>query len=181
MKTNTRDKVIVVNESDEWTGTADKLQAHKEGLLHRAFSVFVLNTNNEMLIQKRADGKYHSAGLWSNACCSHPMPGESTVSAAHRRLQEELGFDCEIEELFTYRYKTDVGNGLIENEYDHIYIGQYDGVPQLNKDEVGDYAYVNLDDLADQLRSDPQIFTTWFRMLLPRFLEHVKQYEKVAA
>ena len=117
-----KNNVIVVNEKDEWLGSMEKLLAHKEGVLHRAFSVFVVNDKNELLLQQRAEGKYHSGGLWSNTCCSHPAPGESTTAAAHRRLQEEMGFDCDIEKIFELRYKSDVGNGLIENEYDHIYI-----------------------------------------------------------
>lgn len=176
----TQEQVIVVNEQDEWLGLADKLRAHKEGLLHRAFSVFVLNSNNEVLIQKRADGKYHSAGLWSNACCSHPRQGESTMAAAHRRLQEELGFDCKIEEVFTFRYKADVGDGLIENEYDHIYIGYYDGDTALNTEEVSAVQYVAMDKLLQWIETEPQAFTMWFKMVWPQFVKYVTARTKAA-
>src|SRR5690606_31322221 len=116
-----QDYVILVNEQDEELGAMEKLIAHQQGLLHRAFSIFIVNDKNEILLQQRADDKYHSGGLWSNACCSHPSPGENTLQAAHRRLQEELGFDCELHSLSQLRYKADVGNGLVENEYDYIF------------------------------------------------------------
>ncbi|MCB0697118.1 MAG: isopentenyl-diphosphate Delta-isomerase, partial [Chitinophagaceae bacterium] len=156
MNSAEQEKVILVNEQDEWMGLADKMQAHKDGLLHRAFSVFVFNSNNELLIQQRADHKYHSPGLWSNTCCSHPRKGESTYAAAHRRLKEELGFDCDIEKAFAFRYKADVGNGLIENEYDHIYTGYTDKVPNINPDEVKDYEFVPVNTLLQRVEEDPQ-------------------------
>lgn len=180
MKGNKKNYVILVNERDEWVGIEEKLTAHKEGLLHRAFSVFVLNDNDEVLIQKRADGKYHSAGLWSNTCCSHPQPGESTQAAAHRRLQEEMSFDCDVEEIFTYRYNTDTGNGLVENEYDHIYIGYYNGNVVPNKDEVSDYKFVDLASLSEQVKNNPEAFTTWFKLILPEFSKYLSQPRKVA-
>lgn len=166
------EKVICVNEKDEYLGLANKMQAHVEGLLHRAFSVFIMNDSGEMLLQQRADSKYHSPSLWSNACCSHPRFGESTTAAAHRRLQEEMGFDCDIEQIFTFRYKADVGGGLIENEYDHIYIGNYNGVVEPNSDEVLSYKYVALDDLQEWLAREPEQFTEWFKILLPEFIEN---------
>jgi isopentenyl-diphosphate Delta-isomerase len=164
-----RDLVITVNEQDEWTGTMEKMRAHEEGVLHRAFSVFVLNEHNEMLLQQRSLGKYHSGGLWTNTCCSHPAPGESTVAGAHRRLMEEMGFDCELQPLFKFRYKADVGGGLIENEYDHIYIAQYNGKIEPNPDEVMDYKYLPLDEVLSWLKESPQDFTTWFNLAMPEF------------
>jgi isopentenyl-diphosphate delta-isomerase len=137
-----KNDVIVVNEKDEWMGTMEKMEAHINGTLHRAFSVFILNDSAELLLQQRAAGKYHSAGLWSNTCCSHPMPAESTLAAAHRRLKEEMGFDCELKPLFTLRYKAVVGD-LIENEYDHIYIGKYNGPVTMNTEEVQNFKFLS--------------------------------------
>ena len=172
--------VILVNEKDEWQGTMEKMQAHKEGALHRAFSVFVLNEKNEMLLQRRALHKYHSPGLWSNTCCSHPMPGESTMAAAHRRLQEEMGFDCELAPAFHFRYRSPVGNGLVENEYDHIYVGSYNDNIELNAEEACEYRYVALDDISAQITTEPEKFTTWFRLVMPRFIDHLQQQLQVA-
>lgn len=163
------DKVITVNEQNEWTGTMEKLQAHKEGVLHRAFSVFVLNSKNELLLQQRAMGKYHSGGLWSNTCCSHPAPGESTLAGAHRRLVEEMGFDCELEQIFHLRYRSDVGSGLIENEYDHIYIGQYNGEVKLNPIEAMSYKFVSIEEIKTWLKKKPEHFTAWFHLAFPIF------------
>lgn len=172
--------VILVNEQDEWLGTMEKLEAHQKGLLHRAFSVFVVNDKNEMLLQQRADGKYHSGGLWSNTCCSHPAPGESTMAAAHRRLQEEMGFDCEIEPIFTLRYKSDVGNGLIENEYDHIYVGRFNGSVHINAEEAKSYQYIEISKLEEWLKNEPEAFTAWFHLALPKFIAHLSEEHQAA-
>lgn len=176
-----QDLVITVNEKNEWTGTMEKLLAHQRGILHRAFSVFVLNSNGNMLLQRRAAEKYHSGGLWTNTCCSHPAPGESTFAAAHRRLKEEMGFDCEVSPIFDLRYKADVGNGLIENEYDHIYLGRYDGHPSVNPEEVMDYKYLPLEDIAQWLEQSPGDFTEWFRLAFPTFVSNVKDTAIVPA
>jgi isopentenyl-diphosphate delta-isomerase len=165
-----KDDVIIVNERDEWLGTMGKMEAHKSGALHRAISVFVMNDKNELLLQQRAEGKYHSGGLWSNTCCSHPMPAESTMAAAHRRLQEEMGFDCELEPVFTLRYKADVGSSLIENEFDHIFYGNYNGPVQVNKDEVQDYQYISIENLEKMMKAVPESFTPWLHLALPNFL-----------
>lgn len=165
--------VITVNERDEWTGTMEKMKAHTDGVLHRAFSVFILNEHNEMLLQRRATGKYHSGGLWTNTCCSHPAPGESTINAAHRRLMEEMGFDCALEPCFHLRYKADVGNSLTENEYDHIYIGRYDGKISPDPDEVMDYKYVPVDEVIKSLNEQAQDYTAWFRLAMPKFMEYI--------
>ena len=177
---NNNDQVILVNDHDEWVGAADKMKAHKEGLLHRAFSVFVINSNNEVLLQQRAPDKYHSGGLWTNTCCSHPRVGESTHAAAHRRLQEEMGFDCEVEQIFTYKYKAPVGNELTEHEYDHIYIGFYDGDVQINKQEVEDHKYLPVSEVSCWLEKRPEHFTQWFRMIWPEFLKYFAERKKVA-
>ena len=165
-----KDEVIIVNERDEWLGTMGKLEAHKSGALHRAFSVFVINDKDELLLQQRAEGKYHSGGLWSNTCCSHPMPAESTLAAAHRRLQEEMGFDCELEPIFTLRYKADVGNDLIENEYDHIFFGRYTGPVAINVDEVQDHQYMSIENLQKMMATVPESFTPWLHLALPKFI-----------
>lgn len=160
--------LILVNEQDECIGTAEKLPVHVSGQLHRALSVFIFNSRGEMLLQQRAAGKYHSGGLWSNACCSHPMPGETTLAAAHRRLAEELGFDTELEPLNVLRYRADVGNGLIENEYDHLYIGRYDGPVAPNAEEVQDTRYLSMAAIAEWIKREPQAFTAWFHLALNR-------------
>lgn len=180
MQNNNNDQVILVNERDEWVGSADKMKAHKEGLLHRAFSVFVMNSNNEILLHQRALDKYHSGGLWTNACCSHPRVGESTHAAAHRRLQEEMGFDCEVEQVFTYCYKSEVNNGLIEHEFDHVYFGYYDGDIKPNKAEVNEYKFLPISEVTCWMEKQPQNFTPWFKMLWPEFLEYFATRKKVA-
>jgi len=172
-----KNTVILVNEKDEWQGTMEKMQAHIEGVLHRAFSVFVMNDNNEMLLQRRAMHKYHSPGLWSNTCCSHPMPGESTLAAAHRRLQEEMGFDCKLSPAFHFRYRSPVGNGLVENEYDHIYVGMHNDAVSINADEVCEYMYMPVDEVMHQVKLEPEKFTKWFQLVLPRFIAHLQQPE----
>jgi isopentenyl-diphosphate delta-isomerase len=169
-------QVILVNEKDEWIGTLDKTTAHTEGVLHRALSVFIFNDKRELLLQQRALDKYHSGGLWSNACCSHPYPGESTLAAAHRRLQEELGFDCELCPVLTHLYKADVGKGMIEHEYDHIFSGYYNGSIEPQPAEVSHYRYVSLPELHKEMIETPEQFTQWFHILLPVFLEAQLHY-----
>src|SRR5688572_6849905 len=151
--------VILVNENDEATGSIEKLEAHKKGLLHRAFSVFVMNSKGEMLLQQRALGKYHSAGLWTNTCCSHPAPGEDTLMASHRRLQEEMGFDCNLEEIFSFTYRTVFHNGLTEYEFDHVLIGNFDGEVRPDASEVLSYRYLSLESIRGQLKDFPDAFT----------------------
>jgi isopentenyl-diphosphate delta-isomerase len=141
------EQVVLINSNDEEIGTMEKLQAHREGLLHRAFSVLILNDAGEMLIHQRALGKYHSAGAWSNACCGHPRPGETTQAAAERRLQEEMGFTVPFKKLYHFTYKTDLGNGLSEHEFDHVFLGVYNNAPLPNPTEVADWRYVSIDRL----------------------------------
>ena len=172
-----QDKVIVVNEQDEPLGVMDKLEAHEKGVLHRAFSIFVLNDKNELLIQRRALNKYHSKGLWSNTCCSHPMPDENTLDAAHRRLKEEMGFDCELHRLFPLRYCAEVGNGLTENEYHHVYLGHYNGIITPNSTEVIDYKFVSVEDLMQIAETQPANFTAWFHLALPKFIASLKSID----
>jgi isopentenyl-diphosphate delta-isomerase len=165
--------VILVNEQNEWLGMMDKVEAHKEGLLHRAISVFIINGKKELLIQQRADSKYHSGGLWSNACCSHPMQGESSAAAAHRRLREELGFDCELQAAFILRYDAVMDNGLVENEYDHVYFGTYSGTLQPDPAEVKAYRYIGISDLEQEIKANPAAFTAWLHLALPKFIQYL--------
>ena len=161
-------KVILVDENDNPVGEAEKMQAHIEGLLHRAFSVFIFNSGGEMLLQQRAQKKYHSGGLWTNACCSHPVPGETTASAAVRRLQEEMGFVTEVEKIFEFSYKAAFENGLTEHEFDHVFAGQYDGVVNGNPDEIMNVCYRSMNDISQSLQSAPEDYTAWFRLAFPQ-------------
>ncbi|MCP4130262.1 MAG: isopentenyl-diphosphate Delta-isomerase [bacterium] len=159
-----KEEVILVDSNDSPIGTCEKMQAHIEGKLHRAFSIFIFNSKNEMLIQKRALSKYHCAGLWSNSCCSHPMPGESTEDAVHRRLREELGFDCELEEVFSFVYKIKFeDNGLIEHELDHVFIGTDDPEPVRDPDEIEEFKWIEKETLLREISENPENFTFWFK------------------
>lgn len=163
------EQVILVDEQDNEIGLMEKMQAHREGRLHRAFSVFLFNEKNELLLQKRADTKYHCGGLWTNACCSHPRKAESLKQAVSRRLQEELGISCEPKEVHSFIYKADVGQGLIEHEFDHVFTGAFSGKPNINMDEVEDWKYVTIDFLMDDIRVNPQLYTPWFKIILDNF------------
>jgi len=165
--TMTEQRVILVNESDEAIGEMEKLEAHRKGVLHRAFSVFIFNSRGELLLQRRALNKYHSAGLWTNTCCSHPAPGEDEKEAAQRRLREEMGFTATLEKLFSFTYRADFSNGLTEHELDHVFIGAYEGPVQPDPSEVMEYTYHSLPDIAAMLGSDTNAFTVWFRIAFP--------------
>ncbi len=160
-------QVILVNEMDEAIGSMDKIQAHEEAVLHRAFSVFIFNSAGKMLLQQRADDKYHSGGLWTNACCSHPMPGEETLDAANRRLREELGFETVLTHNFSFIYKSDYDNGLTEYEYDHVFSGIYNNKIHPNKKEVKDWTFFSSDEILALIQSNPEKFTTWFKIAFP--------------
>ena len=176
------DKIILVNEHDDMVGTIDKMEAHKQGLLHRAFSVFIFNSKGEMLMQQRALTKYHSAGLWTNACCSHPMPGEKTIDAAQRRLMEELGFEAPIEKIFDFTYKAEFDNGLTEHEFDHVFAGEYEGEIDANPDEVKDFSYKEISEIKNMLQEHPQKFTAWFHIAFPKIEEWwATRYQKISA
>ena len=162
------EQVILVNEEDKELGVMDKLTAHERALLHRAFSVFIFNKKGEMLLQQRAKGKYHSGGLWSNACCSHPRPGESTPDAARRRLQEEVGIDTRLEKIFDFVYKAGLDKGLTENEFDHVFAGEYDGPSVYNTEEVQDLRFMDMKALSESIISEPGKYTVWFQLAFPR-------------
>ena len=159
--------IILVNERDEQVGTMEKMQAHRRALLHRAFSVFIFNNRGEMLLQRRASGKYHSGGLWTNACCSHPRPGEQTAEAAARRLKEEMGFDTGLQKLFDFMYKTAFDNGLTEYEFDHVFAGVYNGTIEPDKAEVMDYCFKSMIDIKESLLLQPGKYTAWFLIAFP--------------
>lgn len=162
------ENVILVNAQDEPIGEMEKMEAHEKGLLHRAFSVFIFNENNELLLQKRASSKYHSGGLWSNSCCSHPRKGESVVDAGMRRLVEEMGFTVPLDAVFSFIYKAELDNSLTEYELDHVLIGRYDDAPKINLDEVEDWKYIDLNSLADEMKNHPETYTEWFKIVFDR-------------
>ncbi|HTF30050.1 MAG TPA: isopentenyl-diphosphate Delta-isomerase [Flavitalea sp.] len=161
-------EVILVTELDEEIGKMEKMEAHQKAILHRAFSVFIFNSKGEMLLQQRARNKYHSAELWTNACCSHPSPGEDTLSAANRRLVEEMGFSTSLKKIFEFTYKTHYDNGLTEHEFDHVFSGTYEGNIKPDPEEVKDYCFKNLDEIEASLQSHPAKYTSWFHIAFPK-------------
>ncbi|WP_292008284.1 isopentenyl-diphosphate Delta-isomerase [Chryseobacterium sp.] len=164
--------VVLVNPQDEVLGLMEKQQAHINGLLHRAFSVFLFNSSGEMLLQKRAAKKYHSPYQWTNAVCSHPRDNETYLEAANRRLKEELGIFTELSEKFHFIYKADVGNGLWEHELDHVFTGFFEGDFHLNKDEVEEVRYISMKDLDKEISEHPENFTEWFKIILEEYKHH---------
>ncbi len=163
------EKVILVDEQDIVVGEMEKLEAHQKGLLHRAFSVFIFNDAGQLLLQQRALSKYHSAGLWTNTCCSHPRPNEDTLTAAGRRLNEEMGLEAELEHKNFLIYKTKFENGLFEHEYDHIFIGKTNEQPKINKNEVEKYEWMSPTEIKEKINSHPEQFTVWFKMAIEKF------------
>lgn len=161
-----QEQVILVNESDEPIGEMEKMLAHEQGVLHRAFSVFIFNGKGEMLLQQRALSKYHSPGLWTNTCCSHPRPGETTEQAAHRRLKEEMGFDCTLQHKFSFIYKVQFDNGLYEHELDHVYTGIYEEEPSINLDEVNMFKWMKWEQLLEDVNKNMADYTFWLRQIL---------------
>jgi len=169
------EEVVLVDQQDRVLGSMEKMEAHKLGVLHRAFSVFVFNAKGETLLQRRAAVKYHSPGLWTNTCCSHPRAGESPVEAALRRMPEEMGFSVPLVKAFDFVYKADVGQGLIEHEFDHVLIGRFEGEPMLNPEEADDWKWMTPDAIARDMDTQPEKYTVWFRIALPevrKYLAH---------
>ncbi len=166
------EKVVLVNENDEVVGAMEKIEAHEKALLHRAFSVFIINKNNELMLQRRALGKYHSPGLWTNTCCSHPRVNESYESGAHRRMVEEMGFDCELKDIFSFIYKAPFDNGLTEHELDHVFVGYCDTEPVINPDEVDSWKWIALDELKKDIKNTPDNYTIWFKIIFEKFSEY---------
>jgi len=163
-----KEQVILVDENNRKIGVEEKIKAHKEGKLHRAFSIFVFNSKRALLLQQRAKEKYHSGGLWSNTVCSHPQPGETYNKAVHRRLREEMGFDCKLKKSFCFIYNTGFQNGLIENEYDCVFIGKFNGKPNPNPEEVMDYKWIPLKELKKDIVQNPDKYSFWFKIALKR-------------
>lgn len=164
--------VVLVDEQDNAIGTMEKQQAHVEGALHRAFSIFIFNSEKKLLLQKRATSKYHCGGLWTNTCCSHPRETENILDAANRRLNEEMGMQCELKSIFSFVYKAEFENGLTEHEFDHVLLGLSDQTPELNLEEVEGFRYIGLEDLQLEIKEDPQKFTPWFLIALDRVTEY---------
>jgi isopentenyl-diphosphate delta-isomerase len=171
-------KVILVDKNDNQIGTEEKMKAHIEGKLHRCFSIFIFNSKGELLLQKRAKEKYHSGGLWSNTCCSHPRPNKKIEEEAKKRLKEEMGMDSELQEVFSFTYKAKVGD-LIENEIDHVFFGTFDGRPKPNPKEVEDWKWVNPDEIKKDMKENPSKYTPWFRTILDRALREFSKNKRV--
>lgn len=169
--------VILVNENDEPIGTMPKLEAHEKAALHRAFSVFVLNANNEIMLQQRAHHKYHSPLLWTNTCCSHQRAGETNLDAGSRRLYEEMGFRTTLKELFHFIYKAPFDNGLTEHELDHVMIGYYNEEPKINPEEVESWKWMTIEDVKSDMITNPGIYTVWFKIIFDQFYHHLEEHK----
>ena len=168
-------KVILVDENDIPRGTMEKMEAHRKGELHRAFSIFVFNSNGELLLQRRAIDKYHSGGLWTNTCCSHPQPGENLQESTHIRLYEEMGFSCDLENIFHFIYKSKLDNELIEHELDHVFIGYYYENPKINIHEVAEWKYMSVDHIQQNIKLNPMQYTAWFKICFTKVLKYIQQ------
>jgi isopentenyl-diphosphate delta-isomerase len=169
------EKVILVNSNDEPIGLMPKMEAHEKAVLHRAFSVFVVNDKNELMLQQRALEKYHSPGLWTNTCCSHQRDGEGNIEAGLRRLDEEMGFTTPLEYLFNFIYKAPFDNGLTEHELDHVMLGRYEGDPVINPEEVASWKWMNIEEINSDLKNNPDSYTVWFAIIFERFYNHLNQ------
>lgn len=169
------EKVLLVDTQDRVLGTMPKLEAHQKGVLHRAFSVFILNRQNALMLQQRAWDKYHSPGLWTNTCCSHQREGEDSLAAGKRRLQEEMGLEAPLTPLFTFIYKAPFDNGLTEHELDHVLLGYSEQSPNPNPQEVADWQWMPLEEVQRKLTEQPEQFTVWFKIIFERFYAHIKQ------
>ena len=163
------EQVILVNERDEPIGLMPKMEAHEKALLHRAFSVFVLNANNEVMLQQRAAQKYHSPLLWTNTTCSHQRAGETNIEAGTRRLREEMGFTTPLKELFSFIYKAPFDNGLTEHELDHVMIGYYNDAPNINTEEAENWKWMAIEDVRNDMQAHPELYTVWFRIIFDEF------------
>ena len=169
----TEELVILVNENDEQLGLMPKMEAHEKALLHRAFSVFTFNQKGELLLQQRAASKYHSPLLWTNTCCSHQRNGESNIDAGKRRLQEEMGFVCDLKEVFSFVYKAPFDNGLTEHELDHVMVGDYNENPKINKEEVENFKWMTVENVKMDMEVNPENYTAWFRIIFDRYYKFI--------
>jgi len=169
------EQVILVNEKDEQLGLMPKMEAHEKAALHRAFSVFTFNDKGELLLQQRAASKYHSPLLWTNTCCSHQRNGESNIEAGKRRLQEEMGFVCDLKEVFSFVYKAPFDNGLTEHELDHVMVGDFNENPIINKDEVENFKWMTVEDVKNDIDKNPETYTAWFRIIFDRYYKFISK------
>ena len=169
--------VVLVDENDNEIGKMEKQAAHVTPHLHRAFSIFIFNSKGELLMQQRALSKYHSPGLWTNTCCSHPRDNETLAEATSRRLMEEMGMTCEMHEVYTFIYKAPVGQGLTEHEFDHVWIGRSDDTPQINREEVESWKYMSLNDLKDDIGNHPEHYTEWFKITFEEMTHHAAVFQ----
>lgn len=169
------ERVILVDQSDHEIGTMEKIRAHELGLLHRAISVFLFNDKGELLLQKRASSKYHSGGLWTNTCCSHPRVGEANIDAAIRRLYEEMGISSDLYHAFSFTYKSPFKNGLTEHEFDHVFIGSSEQIPHLNPKEAEGYSYLHIHDAINDIEKNPEQYTEWFKIAIYEVDKHLKK------
>jgi len=168
------EQVILVNERDEKIGLMPKLEAHQKGILHRAFSIFIFNDNNELMLQQRALNKYHSPGLWTNTCCSHQRDGETSLEAGKRRLEEEMGFTTLLKETSSFIYKAPFDNGLTEHELDHILVGYYNGIPDINQAEVASWKWMTLEQVQHDIHINPDEYTAWFKIIFDKFPQKIR-------
>ena len=173
----TEEKVILVNENDQQIGLMPKLEAHEKAVLHRAFSVFILNEKNEIMLQQRASQKYHSPLLWTNTCCSHQREGETNIQAGTRRLFEEMGFKTELKELFHFIYKAPFDNGLTEHELDHVMIGYYNDAPEINPEEVESWKWMCIEDVKNDMQLHPESYTVWFKIIFDEFYHFLEDHK----
>ena len=167
--------VILVNAQDDQIGLMPKLEAHQKAVLHRAFSIFIINDKNEIMLQQRAFQKYHSPLLWTNTCCSHQRAGESNIEAGTRRLFEEMGFVAELKELFSFIYKAPFDNGLTEHELDHVMIGNYNNAPDINTEEVANWKWMAVEDIKSDMEINSNIYTVWFKIIFNEFYHHLQR------
>lgn len=174
----TQEQVILVNENDEPIGSMEKIEAHEKALLHRAFSVFILNDKSEVMLQQRAASKYHSPLLWTNTCCSHQRAGETNIDAGKRRLLEEMGFQVDLKELFSFIYKAPFDNGLTEHELDHVMIGYSNQEPNVNKEEVEDWKWMSMEAIKHDMKDHPENYTAWFKIIFEKF-DHFIEAQKI--
>ncbi|WP_440880536.1 isopentenyl-diphosphate Delta-isomerase [Tenacibaculum sp. C7A-26P2] len=171
-----KEQVILVDEQDNPIGSMEKIEAHQKALLHRAFSVFIFNNRGELMLQQRAKKKYHSPLLWTNTCCSHQKAGETNLEAGKRRLQEEMGFSCDLEEVFSFIYKAPFDNGLTEHELDHVMVGKYEEDPKINKEEVEAFKWMSLKDVKKDIGNEPELYTEWFKIIFKESYEKISKH-----
>ena len=171
------EKVVLVDDSNNQVGLMPKMEAHLKGVLHRAFSVIIFNDDGEVMLQKRASTKYHTPSLWSNTCCSHQRENEDNISAGKRRLNEEMGFNTQLYDFESFIYKVSFSNGLIEHEFDHILVGIYNGLPNINLDEVDEWKWISIDELVNDMQDNSEKYTAWFKIIINKYSQSLKKWK----